>query len=162
MRQPAWMDPELETLRDSARRFYETELLPHEERWGRQQVVDREVWYKAGAAGLLCPGIREEYGGGGGNFTHEIVIFSEQGRMLCPGLGNSLHSGIVAHYIQNFATEEQKREWLPKMASGELVVACARPLRGERAYYLVSPAHALSPVLAAFSAWLATMAGPDA
>ena len=121
MRQPAWMDPELETLRDSARRFYETELLPHEERWGHQQVVDRDVWYKAGAAGLLCPGIREEYGGGGGNFTHEIVIFSEQGRMLCPGLGNSLHSGIVAHYIQNFATEEQKREWLPKMASGELV-----------------------------------------
>lgn len=121
MRESAWMNAELETLRVSARRFYETELLPHEERWAQQQVVDRDVWYKAGEAGLLCPGISDEYGGGGGNFMHEIVIFSEQGRMLCPGLGNSLHSGIVAHYIENFASEEQKREWLPKMATGELV-----------------------------------------
>jgi len=121
MRESSWMTPELETLRDSARRFYEAELVPHEERWSRQQVVDREVWYKAGAAGLLCPGISEEYGGGGGNFMHEIVLFSEQGRMLCPGLGNPLHSGIVAHYIENFASEAQKREWLPKMATGELV-----------------------------------------
>jgi acyl-CoA dehydrogenase len=115
------MNSELEALRDSARRFYENELLPHEERWGKQQVVDRDVWYKAGEAGLLCPGISAEYGGGGGDFTHEMVIFSEQGRMLCPGLGNSLHSGIVAHYIENFASEEQKREWLPKMATGALV-----------------------------------------
>lgn len=121
MRQPAWLDSELETLRDSARRFYETELLPHEERWGHQQVVDRDVWYKAGEAGLLCPGISEAFGGGGGNFKHEIVLFSEQGRMLCPGLGNSLHSGIVAHYIENFASESQKHAWLPKMASGHLV-----------------------------------------
>lgn len=116
-----WMTPELETLRDSARRFYETELLPHEERWSQQQVVDREVWYKAGAAGLLCPGIAEAYGGGGGNFLHEVVLFAEQGRMLCPGLGNALHSGIVAHYIDNFASEAQKRDWLPRMATGELV-----------------------------------------
>ncbi|MDO8704322.1 MAG: acyl-CoA dehydrogenase family protein [Sulfuricaulis sp.] len=121
MHQASWMNPELETVRDNARRFYETELLPHEERWSRQQCVDREVWYKAAAAGLLCPGISEEYGGGGGNFLHEAVIFAEQGRMMCPGLGNALHSGIVAHYLDNFATEEQKREWLPKMASGELV-----------------------------------------
>lgn len=121
MHQASWMNPELETLRDSARRFYQTELLPHEERWSSQQCVDRDVWYKAAAAGLLCPGISEEYGGGGGNFLHEAVIFSEQARMLCPGLGNSLHSGIVAHYIDNFGTAEQKRAWLPKMASGELV-----------------------------------------
>ncbi|MEO8299725.1 MAG: acyl-CoA dehydrogenase family protein [Burkholderiales bacterium] len=121
MQQPSWMNAELESLRDGARRFYETELLPHEERWAQQQCVDRDVWFKAGAAGLLCPGISEEYGGGGGNFLHEAVIFSEQARMLCGGLGNSLHSGIVAHYIENFASEAQKREWLPKMASGELV-----------------------------------------
>jgi len=121
MRESSWMNAELEALRDSARRFYEKELLPYEERWAQQQVVDRDVWYKAGEAGLLCPGIPEEYGGGGGNFTHEIVVFAEQGRMLCTGLGNSLHSGIVAHYIHNFASEAQKREWLPKMASGALV-----------------------------------------
>jgi len=121
MRTSSWMTPELETLQDSARRFYEAELVPHEERWSRQQVVDREVWFKAGAAGLLCPAISEDYGGAGGNFKHEMVLFSEQARMLCPGLGNALHSGIVAHYIENFASESQKREWLPKMATGELV-----------------------------------------
>ena len=121
MHQPSWMSAELETLRDNVRRFCETELLPNEERWSAQQCVDREVWFKAGAAGLLCPGIKEEYGGGGGNFLHEAVIFCEPARMLCPGLGNSLHSGIVAHYIENFASEAQKLEWLPKMASGELV-----------------------------------------
>ena len=121
MHQPHWMNAELESLRDSARRFYDTELVPHEARWSAQQHVDREVWYKAGAAGLLCPGIAEEYGGGGGNFLHEAVIFSEQARAIAGGLGNSLHSGIVAHYIENFASEAQKRKWLPKMATGELI-----------------------------------------
>nr|WP_315597300.1 acyl-CoA dehydrogenase family protein [uncultured Cupriavidus sp.] len=120
-----WKNDELEILRDNARRFYETELLPNEDRWARQQCVDRDVWYKAGEAGLLCVGIPEEYGGGGGNFLHEAVIFAEQARTLCPGLGNSVHSGIVAHYIRNFASEAQKQQWLPKMARGELVAALA-------------------------------------
>jgi len=121
MHQPSWMTPELEALQDSARRFCETELAPNEARWCEQRCVDREVWFKAGQAGLLCPGIPEEYGGGGGNFLHEAVIFAEQARAVATGLGNSLHSGIVAHYIHNFASEAQKREWLPKMATGELV-----------------------------------------
>jgi acyl-CoA dehydrogenase len=115
------MNAELEALRDSVRRFCVTELLPHEDRWSEQQCVDRDTWTKAAAAGLLCPGIAEQYGGGGGNFLHEAVILSEPARLLCPGLGNGVHSGIVAHYIQNFASEAQKLEWLPKMASGELI-----------------------------------------
>ena len=125
MHQPSWMTPELESLRDTARRFYERELVPNEDRWASQQMVDREVWLKAGEAGLLCAGIPEEYGGGGGSFLHEAVIFGEQTRMLANGLGNGVHSGIVAHYIHNFASEEQKRRWLPKMATGELVGAIA-------------------------------------
>jgi acyl-CoA dehydrogenase len=125
MHQPSWMTPELETFRDTVRRFCERELLPNEERWAQQQHVDREVWLKAGEAGLLCPGVSEAYGGGGGTFLHEAIAFSEQVRLLANGLGNGVHSGIVAHYIDNFANEEQKRRWLPKMATGELVAALA-------------------------------------
>jgi acyl-CoA dehydrogenase len=125
MHRPSWMTSELEALQESARRFCEKELVPNEARWSEEHVVDREVWFKAGAAGLLCPGIPEQYGGGGGNFLHETVIFSEQARAIATGFGNSLHSGIVAHYIHNFASEAQKREWLPRMATGELVGALA-------------------------------------
>ena len=125
MHQSTWMTPELETFQDSVRRFYERELVPNEDRWGRQQHVDREVWHKAGAAGLLCVGIAEEYGGGGGSFKHEAILFYEQSRAIVPGLGNGVHTGIVSHYIDNFGSEAQKREWLPKMARGELVAALA-------------------------------------
>lgn len=123
--QRPWMNDELTMLAKTARRFAEVELVPNEERWGKQQHVDREVWLKAGAAGLLCPSISEEYGGGGGNVLHEAAIFYEQARAVAPGMGNAVHSGIVAHYLKNFASAEQKREWLPKMASGELVGAIA-------------------------------------
>ncbi|HEY4065909.1 MAG TPA: acyl-CoA dehydrogenase family protein [Burkholderiaceae bacterium] len=123
--QSTWITPELEAFQDSVRKFYERELVPNEARWGVQQHVDREVWRKAGAAGLLCVGIPEEYGGGGGSFKHEAILFYEQTRAIVPGLGNGVHTGIVSHYIDNFGSEAQKREWLPKMARGELVTALA-------------------------------------
>ncbi|WP_158966995.1 acyl-CoA dehydrogenase family protein [Chachezhania sediminis] len=125
MPDPVWMTPEMSYFRDSVRKFCERELLPNEPHWEAQQCVDPETWIKAGQAGLLCCGIPEEYGGGGGNFMHEAIAFSEQARALAPGLGNAVHSGIVAHYIHSFASEEQKQAWLPKMASGELVGALA-------------------------------------
>ena len=68
---PAWSDDETEAFRDLARRFFEKECTPNEERWGNQQYVDRDVWNKAGELGLLCAAIPEEYGGGGGTFAHE-------------------------------------------------------------------------------------------
>jgi acyl-CoA dehydrogenase len=107
------------------RRFCETELVPNEPRWCEQRCVERDAWHKAGAAGLLCPGIPEEWGGGGGSFLHEAVIFSEQARSLAIGLGNAVHSGLVAHYIHNFGSPAQKQAWLPRMATGELVGAIA-------------------------------------
>lgn len=125
MQDPAWMTPEMAYFRDTIRRFCERELLPHEPRWEAQQHVDREAWLKAGQAGMLCCGIPEEYGGGGGTFLHEAIAFSEQARALAPGLGNAVHSGIVAHYIHAFASEEQKRAWLPRMARGDLIGALA-------------------------------------
>jgi acyl-CoA dehydrogenase len=122
---PSWMNPELEALAASVRRFCETELVPNEPRWCEQRCVERDAWHKAGAAGLLCPGIPEEWGGGGGSFLHEAVIFSEQARSLAIGLGNAVHSGLVAHYIHNFGSPAQKQAWLPRMATGELVGAIA-------------------------------------
>ena len=121
----AWMTPELEMLRDGASRFFERECVPNETRWRAQHHADRDIWTKAGAAGLLCASIPEEYGGGGGNFLHEAVICEEQMRAMAQGFSNNVHSGIVAHYLLAYGTEEQKRRWLPRMATGELVAAIA-------------------------------------
>ena len=120
-----WMNEELEMLRDSARRFFERECVPHEPRWRAQHHADREIWTKAGQAGLLCASIPEEYGGGGGSFLHEAVICEEQMRAMAQGFSNNVHSGIVAHYLLAYGTEAQKLRWLPRMASGELVAAIA-------------------------------------
>ena len=127
-----WMDDDLDALSDLAARFFEKECAPHEERWAEQQHVDREVWNKAGELGLLCLSIPEEYGGGGGDFRHEAVTAIEQIRALAPSLGGPLHSTIVAHYLSNYASEDLKATWLPKMASGEAigVIAMTEPGTG--------------------------------
>lgn len=120
-----WMTEELSMLRDSAARFFEREFVPHEEQWAKDGIMPREMWNRAGAAGLLCASIPEEYGGAGGSFAHETVILYEQGKANVRSLGNAVHSGIVAHYILAYGSEEQKRRWLPKMAAGEMVGAIA-------------------------------------
>ncbi len=122
---PAWSDDDVEAFRDLAHSFLAKECAPHEERWGEQQHVDREVWNKAGEIGLLCPSIPTEYGGGGGTFALEAVLMEEQARTLAPSLGTSVHSTIVAHYVNSYGTEEQKQRWLPRLATGELVGAVA-------------------------------------
>ncbi len=121
----SWMDKDLDALAELARRFFEKECTPNEQRWGRQQSVDRDVWKRAGELGLLCLSIPEEYGGGGGTFAHEAVVAIEQVRALAPSFGGLLHSAIIAHYINAYGTEEQKKTWLPKMASGDVVSAIA-------------------------------------
>jgi acyl-CoA dehydrogenase len=87
--------------------------------------VDRELWTKAGDVGLLCLSIPEEYGGGGGTFAHEIVLMEEQTRVGDSCWGVSLHNSIVAPYLANYGTPEQRAAWLPKLASGEWVGAIA-------------------------------------
>jgi acyl-CoA dehydrogenase len=120
-----WMNEELEMLRDTARRFFQRECVPNEQRWREQHHADRDIWTRAGAAGLLCASIPEEYGGGGGSFLHEAVICEEQMAAMAMSFSNNVHSGIVAHYILAYGSEEQKRRWLPRMATGELVAAIA-------------------------------------
>ena len=87
--------------------------------------MEREVWNKAGQAGLLCASMPEEYGGAGGNFAHEAVINRDFSLAGFDSFGAPLHSGIVAPYILHYGTEEQKKHWLPKLATGELVGAIA-------------------------------------
>ena len=116
-----WMDEELNIMRDAVRKFLAKEFVPHADRWEKQGIVDRDAWTIAGEAGILCASIPEEYGGGGGNFKHEMVLVEEMCHAGVSGFGNSVHSGIVAHYIHGYGSEEQRQRWLPKMARGEIV-----------------------------------------
>ena len=123
--QSPWMNDELRMLEDAAQRFFATEFAPHNERWISQGIVDRDAWLKAGEAGLLCAEIPAEYGGGGGDYRHETVIMEQMLGLGLNGFGNQVHSAIVAPYLLNYGSEEQKQRWLPKMASGEFVGAIA-------------------------------------
>jgi acyl-CoA dehydrogenase len=123
---PSWMSEEHDLLAATARRFTDEEIIPNDERWQKQHRVDKEAWLKAGELGLLCTDISDEYGGMGGDFGHDAVIYRELARANEFGFtgGRSVHA-IVAHYFQNCGTEAQKRQWLPRMASGEAIGAVA-------------------------------------
>ncbi|MGB7102008.1 MAG: acyl-CoA dehydrogenase family protein [Xanthobacteraceae bacterium] len=122
---PAWMMEDLVLLEEQSRRFIAAEFVPHLEKWHEDHFYPREVWTKAGAAGLLCASMPEEYGGAGGSFAHEAIIDREYALAGFDTFGASLHSGIVAPYILRYGTEEQKRRWLPKLATGEMIGAIA-------------------------------------
>ena len=122
---PAWMSEDLVLLEEQARRFVAAEFTPHLDEWHEAHMYPREVWSKAGQAGLLCASMPEEYGGAGGTFAHEAVINREFSLGGFDTFGAPLHSGIVAPYILHYGTDEQKKRWLPKLATGELIGAIA-------------------------------------
>ena len=122
---PAWMTDEHRMLQDTATRFFKEQWGPKDEAWRAQGMMDREAWREAGAQGFLCAGMPEAYGGGGGDFGHEAALILAQGEAGISGFGGSLHSAIVAPYILHFGTEAQKKRWLPRLATGELVGAIA-------------------------------------
>ena len=120
----------LRTFRSTIRAFVQTEFAPHQDRWREQRFPDPDAWTKAGAVGMLLSDVPAEYGGGGGTFVHETVVVEELTRAGVP-----LHSFIhdnVAHYILAYGSEAQKRNWLPRMARGELVgaIAMSEPTAG--------------------------------
>jgi len=120
-----WKNDELRIFADAANKFFQKEFVPHTERWIEQGQIDREAWQTAGAAGLLCTDVPEEYGGAGGDFRHETVVMEEMHRTGVVGFGHQVHSTIVAPYVLHYGTEAQKQQWLPKMVSGEAVGAIA-------------------------------------
>src|SRR6266508_3917504 len=120
-----WSDDEVEAVRELADTFFTKEVVPQYERFVAQGHPDRDMYRRAGELGLLCPSIPSEYGGGGGSFAHEAAILEAQAKAGESSLGLAVHSGIVAHYLLAYATEEQKRAWLPKLTSGERLGAIA-------------------------------------
>jgi len=121
--QSTWINAEARMFRNTARLFVQKEFVPHHERWCAQHFPDADAWTKAGAAGLLLPDVPQEYGGGGGTFAHEAVVLEELAQAGV-NFGAGIQS-IVAHYLLAYGGESQKRDWLPRMARGELVAAIA-------------------------------------
>ncbi|MGI5217361.1 acyl-CoA dehydrogenase family protein [Nocardia carnea] len=119
-------EPEHDLFRESYRKFLETHVAPFHDQWAEQGVVDRSVWLEAGKQGFLGMAMPEEYGGGGvKDFRYNSIITEETVRGQYSGLGFSLHNDVIAPYLLELANEEQKKRWLPKFCSGELITAIA-------------------------------------
>ena len=112
---------EHEIFRQTVRRFVDREIVPFHAKWEEDGIVPRELWLKAGAAGLLCCTVPEEYGGMGLDYLFDVVVFEELWRSGASGPGFLIHTDLVATYVLSFGTEAQKRKWLPKMVSGEAI-----------------------------------------
>jgi alkylation response protein AidB-like acyl-CoA dehydrogenase len=117
---------EHEDFRKSARTFYEREVVPFHDQWEQDGIVPRELWLKAGEAGLLCFDVPEEYGGPGvQDFRYNVIVSEEQTRANVSGPGFSVHTDIIVPYIISLGNEEQKKRWLPGTVSGEIITAIA-------------------------------------
>ena len=119
--EPPWSTDETRIFRKSVRQLVEKEFAPNLARWTSAGVAGREAWTKAGAAGLLLADVPETYGGGGGTFAHEAVVVEELARAGVH-IGFNVQS-IVAQCILAYGNEDQRRRWLPRMATGELIAA---------------------------------------
>lgn len=116
---------EHEMLRIAVRDFFQKEIVPFHDKWEQEGQISREAWLKAGEMGILCPCAPVEYGGPGTDFLYSAIIIEELSKTGCTGPGFFLHSDIVAPYILHYGTEEQKKKWIPKMVSGEVITAIA-------------------------------------
>jgi len=119
------LGPDHEAFRHQARRFIETEMAPHHADWVRDMLVPKSLWQMAGAHGMLCLSMPEEYGGAGADFGFTAVLIEELSRAHVSGVAFTLHSDIVAPYILAYGNDQAKHRWLPRMASGEMIGAIA-------------------------------------
>ncbi len=123
---PDLMTSEHEDFRKTARTFYEREVVPHHDQWEQDGIVPRDLWLKAGEAGLLCFDVAEEYGGAGvDDFRYNVILSEEQTRANASGPGFSVHTDIIVPYLSSLGTDEQKQRWLPGTVSGEIITAIA-------------------------------------
>lgn len=112
---------EHDMFRESVKKFIDKEIAPYHAQWEKDGIVPRELWLKAGEAGMLCCTVSEEYGGVGADYLYDVVVFEELFRAGYSGPGFLIHTDLVATYINSFGTEDQKRKFLPKMVSGEWI-----------------------------------------
>jgi len=124
--------PEHEQFREAVRTFAQREIVPHLLRWDEDGAVDREIWRKCGELGFLCPAMPGEYGGVGADRLYSMILLEELAPLGGLGISLGMHSDIVAPYLVEFATEEVKRHYLPRMATGELIgaLAMSEPVAG--------------------------------
>ncbi len=120
-----WREQEHDDLADTARTFFAKEVVPHQEAFATQGHPDPALYRRAGELGLLGLAVPEEYGGGGGTFAHEAVLYEQQTYAVDSSLGLGVHTGIVMGYLTDYGTPEQKARWLPQLCSGERVGAIA-------------------------------------
>ena len=121
--QHPWMDAEIETFREQVRRCASDKLVPHLDTWRRQGFIPRETWSALGDLGFLLPEMPETYGGPGASLAYQLVVQDELAKLEVPA-NTAVHS-IVAHYILDYGTEEQKQRWLPRLVSGEMLAGIA-------------------------------------
>jgi acyl-CoA dehydrogenase len=110
-----------DAFRDTVRKFIAKEIAPFHAQWEEEGIVPKQLWHKAGAAGMLCCTIPEEYGGLGLDYLFDVVVFEEMARSGYTGPGFLIHCDLVATYVKSFGSEAQKKHWLPKMVSGEAI-----------------------------------------
>ena len=118
-----WMDDDIEAFRDQVRRYIAAELAPHLDGWRRQGYIPREVWRPFGQLGFLLPELDEAHGGAGASLAYQLVVQDELAKAEVPA--NTAVHNLAAHYILDYGTESQKRRWLPRLASGELLAGIA-------------------------------------
>ncbi|HCH31397.1 MAG TPA: acyl-CoA dehydrogenase [Oceanospirillaceae bacterium] len=120
----AWVTTEHRLYADGVQRFMEQSMAPNIEKWCEQGVVDRDFWHQAGEAGIMGASVPEAYGGAGADLSFEAITIYTQAYLADINWGYGIQS-IVMHYLVTYGTEDQKRRWLPKLVSGELVSAIA-------------------------------------
>ncbi|MGV9664716.1 acyl-CoA dehydrogenase family protein [Nocardia niigatensis] len=119
-------EPEHELFRESFRKFLDQHVASQHEQWERDGIVDRSVWLEAGKQGFLGMAVPEEYGGGGvQDFRYNAIVTEEVTKGMYSGLGFGLHNDVIAPYLLELSTEEQKQRWLPGFCSGEIITAIA-------------------------------------
>ena len=116
---------EHQIFRDQARRFFETEVAPKQAEWDESKITPRSIWRRAGELGFLCPRVPEPYGGMGADFLFSAILMEEQVRAGAIAPMISLQSDVIAPYLVRYGTETQKKRYLPKMVSGEIIASIA-------------------------------------
>ena len=120
-----YLQEEHHIFREAFRKFLQKEAYPFYDEWEKQGIIPREFWRKMGENGFLCPWVDETYGGFGADFGYSVVINEELEKVGSSLVGIGLHNDIVVPYIASYGTDEQKKKWLPKCVSGEIVTAIA-------------------------------------